>query len=406
MRLKAPPVFGEAAISTRGWSEGDRSQETHFAECVDVETAQNYIGEWTRLASTALERNVFFEPSFVLSATLHVSGAAAPSFLLVWESGATELRERLIGVWPLVLPSTVFSSVVKTWRHDFACPGAPLLDETQATLGLELMFKWLTDHYPYVHTLYGPLLSKAGPIFYLLQDYARAHRLSAIILEQYDRAALDATILGFSAHEFVSSKKRKELRRQFRRLSETGSVSFGMTQEGKALHDQTEAFMALEAKGWKGRQGGAFLNDSRRATFLRAMTRTMEREGKCRIYWLAVDGRMIAGNIVLLAGGDTAYFWKTAYDEEFAFASPGLLLTMDMTDRLLREPRILTADSCAIPRHPMIDHVWRGRLCIADMMMSLREDRTRAFNGALQRERFRRRLRDMVKSALAYFRSA
>jgi hypothetical protein len=215
---------------------------------------------------------------------------------------------------------------------------------------------------------------------------------------------LNATIVGVGARDFISPKKKKELLRQFRRLREMGSVTFGVTQDGADLRDQIEAFMTLEAKGWKGRKGGAFLNDPGLATFLRAMTRTMAREGKCRLYWLAIDGRMVAANIVLLSG-DTAYFWKTAYDEDFGSSSPGVLLTMDMTDRLLREPRIVTADSCAIPDHPMIDHIWRGRLRMADVMMSLREDRIKAFNGALQREQFRRRMRDKAKSALAHFRT-
>jgi len=48
--------------------------------------------------------------------------------------------------------------------------------------------------------------------------------------------------------------------------------------------------MALEAKGWKGRQNDAFLNDPALATFLRAMTRMMGLEGKCRLYWMALDG--------------------------------------------------------------------------------------------------------------------
>ena len=184
-----------------------------------------------------------------------------------------------------------------------------------------------------------------------------------------------------------------------------GSVAFAMAHDGPALRDRVEDFMVLEAKGWKGQRGSAFLNDPGLATFLRAMTRTMDREGKCRLDSLSVDGRMIAASIVLL-GGERAYFWKTAYDEDYAFASPGVLLTMDMTDRLLREPLVLGADSCAIPDHPMIDHIWRGRLRIADVMTSLRSDRLNAFNSALQREQFRRKLREKAKSALAHFRSA
>ena len=244
----------------------------------------------------------------------------------------------------------------------------------------------------------------AGPAFGLLREQAQNHGLSFSVLSQFDRAALKTNVVGLSAGDLVSSKKKKELQRQFRRLRDLGAVTFGVAREGADLREHIEAFMVLEAKGWKGRQGGAFLNDPRLATFLRAMTRGMGHEGKCRLYWLALDGLMIAANIVLLSH-ETAYFWKTAYDEDFSFASPGVLLTLDMTERLMREPRVVSADSCAVSDHPMIDHIWRGRLRMADVMVSLRADGAKAFNGALQREQFRRRLRDKAKSALERFRS-
>ncbi len=388
-----------------GHNDEARSQASHFIECVNIEEAQNYTVEWADLASRALESNVFLEPWFALAAAKHVSGVAQPKFILVWESGAVEARRRLLALWPLVFPRTVFGATVKAWVHEFSCCGAPLLDGNQPSQGLELMFRWLKYRHPHIHALVAPQMRAAGPAYGALREHAQNSGLSFRVLSQCDRAALKAGVVGLNASDFVSPKKKKELQRQFRRLRDLGSVTFGVTREGADLRDQIEAFMVLEAKGWKGRKGDAFLNDPGLTTFLRAMTRGMGHERKCRLYWLALDGRMIAGNIVLL-GGETAYFWKTAYDEDFRSFSPGVLLSMDMTDRLLREPRIITADSCAIPDHPMIDHIWRGRLQIADVMVSLRGDGANAFNGALLREKFRRRLRAKAKSALAHFRSA
>lgn len=87
--------------------------------------------EWTDLASRALEPNVFLEPSFALLAARHLPVAQQPEFLLVWESGAIEARGRLMGLWPLLLPRTVFGSNAKAWVHEFCCSGAPLLDGGQ-----------------------------------------------------------------------------------------------------------------------------------------------------------------------------------------------------------------------------------------------------------------------------------
>ena len=132
------------------------------------------------------------------------------------------------------------------------------------------------------------------------------------------------------------------------------------------------------------------------------MLKGLGEKKKCQIYWMAVGEKVVATN-VLLFDEASAYFWKTAYDEDFAFASPGVLLTLSMTDALLREPRLLSVDSCAISAHPMIDHIWRDRTAMADVMLSLRADKRSAFEGAARRERWRRYLREKAKSAWGRF---
>jgi hypothetical protein len=45
-------------------------------------------------------------------------------------------------------------------------------------------------------------------------------------------------------------------------------------------------------------------------------------------------------------------------------------LTLDVTEQLLARPDVLRADSCATADHPMIDHLWRERLALADLMIA------------------------------------
>jgi hypothetical protein len=45
---------------------------------------------------------------------------------------------------------------------------------------------------------------------------------------------------------------------------------------------------------------------------------------------------------------------------------------MELTDALLADDAVAFADSCATPDHPMIDHLWRERIAVADMMIALR----------------------------------
>jgi CelD/BcsL family acetyltransferase involved in cellulose biosynthesis len=376
----------------------------HFLECLGVEEAQNYTSEWADLSARALEPNIFFEFGFALNAARHIPASGKPEFLFCWEGGDTEARGRLLGVWPLLM-AKAFSSLARSWSHDYGCSCAPLLDRACAPFVLERMMSWLREHHRNLNVVETPLLLKANPSYAAMREHARVAGLPFNLVDQHDRAGLDATLVAVGARDFVSPKKRKELQRQYRRLRELGAVAFHVTRNADDLREQVEAFMLLEARGWKGRKGTAFLNDPGLATFLRAMSRTLGREGKCRVFWLSLDARMIAANIVLQDASGGAFFWKTAYDEDFGFLSPGVLLTMDMTDRLLNDKGVVTVDSCAIANHPMIDHLWRGRLRVADVMLAVAPDRPLAFSGLLHREKFRRSLRERTKSALAQIRA-
>jgi hypothetical protein len=42
---------------------------------------------------------------------------------------------------------------------------------------------------------------------------------------------------------------------------------------------------------------------------------------------------------------------------------------LEATKALLAEPGLTRVDSCAAPDHPMIDHIWRERLPLADRLV-------------------------------------
>jgi hypothetical protein len=73
---------------------------------------------------------------------------------------------------------------------------------------------------------------------------------------------------------------------------------------------------------------------------------------------------------VILRSGPTAWSWKIAHDETFAQYSPGVQVLLDATDRLLADEGIHRVDSCATANHPMVDHIWRERLSLADCLFA------------------------------------
>src|SRR5262249_38357492 len=110
--------------------------------------------------------------------------------------------------------------------------------------------------------------------------------------------------------DHIAGKKLKELRRQRRRLEESGALTH-RTASGPAAAGALTDFMALEAAGWKGRAGGAARAQATTETFMREAVTALAARGDARIDRLVHDGQPIAAAITLRSGG-TAWFWKIA----------------------------------------------------------------------------------------------
>jgi hypothetical protein len=205
---------------------------------------------------------------------------------------------------------------------------------------------------------------------------------------------------------FLSRKKTKEMARLRRRLGEKGEVVYRQAREPAAVRLATEAFLTLEHEGWKGKRKTALLASPARASFVREMTRSMAEAGKCRIDTLEVEDNPIAIGIILQMGS-RAYFWKTVYDETFAAFSPGVLLTLELTRAQLSDPNIAMSDSCAIPDHPMIDRLWRDRMSLVDVVVTISESNARlqevVFAAILRGDAGYRAVRAVIKSMLYKF---
>jgi hypothetical protein len=101
---------------------------------------------------------------------------------------------------------------------------------------------------------------------------------------------------------------------------------------------------------------------------MRSAVTALAQQGKARVAGLYVDGQPTSAIVTLRSGG-TAWCWKIAYDESRARFSPGVQVLLDVTQTLLDDRTVTCADSCATAGHPMIDHVWRERLVLADRLI-------------------------------------
>jgi CelD/BcsL family acetyltransferase involved in cellulose biosynthesis len=271
-----------------------------------------------------------------------------------------------MGLWAVVLPRAAFGSqVASLWCHKQSALGLPLLDAERAADIIAAVFMWLAEAYPRLRVLVFPKLVRSGPTFARLLAHALDTGMEWRLLDQYGRAVLLANGAGVT----LSKERRSSLQRRRRQLEKFGPVGISSARHPAEIRDATEAFLALEESGWKGRRRTALLCDSSRAAFARTMTRRLAREGKCRIEALTIGERPVAMGIVLKSR-DRAFFWKIAYDEAFARSSPGVQLSLDLTHDLLSDATLTQTDSCATADHPMIDHLWRERLTLTDLLIA------------------------------------
>ncbi|MCC6779976.1 MAG: GNAT family N-acetyltransferase [Hyphomicrobiales bacterium] len=335
-----------------------------------------FVPQWRELAGRALAPNVFYEPAFALAAAPALGGDAGA--LLVWSRADAG---RLIGLFPTYIDRRRYGiapSILVGWTHPYAPLGAPLVD---GAWGEAAFGAWLD------HIAATPELPSCVLLPYFPLDGALARALDAALARRGGRAldlAHHARALLAPAEDrgdylthAVGSKKRKELRRQHNRLAELGVLTTTIARDPCTIARALEDFLMLEAAGWKGRSGTAARGNTAIATFMANAVIALAAEGKAEIAVLRIDAQPIAGLVTLKSAHD-AWCWKIAYDESYGRSSPGVQLMIETTQRFVADPDIESVDSCATADHPMIDHIWRERLVLADRLLCAgAEDRLR-----------------------------
>jgi CelD/BcsL family acetyltransferase involved in cellulose biosynthesis len=292
-----------------------------FVELVAFDAAPMYEAAWRDLSARAAEPNVFAEPEFVVPALACFGRAQRLQVMLVWSDAG---RRKLNGVLVLRLPAFGLGAA-RIWQSNQAGLPAMLLDRQAIAPALGAALEWLARERPRIVGLFAPTLEAGGATALALSALAARQNFATRVLRLRQRAALAAAKSPAAGIDATLGKKRaKEWARQRRRLAEGGAVTFSMTSDANAIED----FLALEAKGWKGARGTALKANPALATFTRTMLRGFAAERRLTIGRLERGGAAIAIGLVLQAGG-RAFYWKTAYDEEFATYSPGLQLTLD-----------------------------------------------------------------------------
>jgi CelD/BcsL family acetyltransferase involved in cellulose biosynthesis len=375
------------------------------AEIVDAESFAALAGPWRDLVAAAAEPNVFMEPAVLLAAERAALGTPI-KVLLAWRPGP--VGRQLAGAWAFAMTSGALARLQApaTPLGSLASPviRADCVDEV-----LESWFNALADGVlPKILAL--KAMPDEGPIRDALDRIVARRRSDRVVEERRKRAVLRSSLDAPAYLEgSVSGSRRRKLRQLRSRLARRGEISYQRHTDPEAVATATKAFLALEARGWKGRRGTALNSDGRLATFTREVMTGLAADGLASVTSLTLDGRPVSMGMVLRSGR-TACTWKIAYDEEAAAFSPGYLLALEDTAAFLADETLEAVDSCASAEFGIMAEVWRERRAVADVYLDVRPGPSLRFRAAMLvvaaselLPRIRRRLRARAQLRRFYY---
>ena len=327
--------------------------------------------EWHDLGRRALEPNVFYEPGFAL--------AAAPVFgrdvgaILVWSG--TRPR-KLLGFFPARVSERRYGlklPILVGWTNPFAPLGTPLVEREAAQPVIAAWLAHLAADPSLPGVLLLPLIAEDGPFAAALGAILRRAQMPCADVARHRRPLLCPPHKDRAQYieRALSAHRHRELRRTWRRLADLGALLVSTATEPAGVAAAMADFFALEAGGWKGKAGTAAADNEDVQRFIKTALRALGASGQVAIDRLLLDGRAIAATITFFSG-DTAWYWKTAYDEKLARYAPGMLLTAVLTEQLADDAGIARTDSTAAPDNTMLDHIWGEQLTLCDRLIAVR----------------------------------
>lgn len=334
-----------------------------WAEC----EAPEFRRGWDALALGASEPNPFHESWYLLPA-LRALDPAGSVKLLRFEIGGM-----LAGLLPLRHEPRYYRWPVpqlSSWIHSNCFLGQPLVARGHEQAFWAALLGWADRNAGrglFLHLAQMPL---QGRLYESFQAVLAEQGREAALVYREDRAMLAAPLSPEAYFEAsLSGKKRKELRRQYTRLSELGTLRFERRLDGSALAPWIDHFLALEHSGWKGAQGSALASHHTTITLFRdALHGAAARERLERLtLWLDDQPIAMLASFIAAPG---AFSYKTAFDERYARYSPGVLLQRENL-QVLANPDIAWVDSCAEANHPMIEHIWRERRAVGRLSIAI-----------------------------------
>ncbi len=300
----------------------------------DFEALKPHITAWDRLAWHAPQQIPTLLPAWANASFRRGLGPNER-----WICCFAYAGERLVGVLPVI--STPHPLLGERWpllrtsnRHSPS--GDVLLAPNHAAEALQALLAEVERQVPNHVSLELKAVRHNSPIWSALNNGTEGY-----IVHRGAAAALSFLDVTGSVDAYMSSlgKMRRNVRIGRKRLESQGTISVEMRKGRDARADFLPEFLALEASGWKGRNGTAMLNDPQSAAFHAALVENLAAQELLEWHLIRVEGQLVAAGIGVRCGR-SLMLPKYAFNEDFAECMPGSLLTEEILRNVFSRPEI------------------------------------------------------------------
>ncbi|CAN0562777.1 unnamed protein product, partial [Laminaria digitata] len=225
---------------------------------------------WTDLAPFA--RNAFMNPAALKAAADTM--LATIYIFVAWETAVEPAR--LVGLWALQAKSLMLWPVLEALPFNYAFLSTPVLhpdhadDIVPAFLAMIAADKRLPD------VVVARDLDMSGREHSTLDAVLGAHPMTIVRETQRPIATRENGVKR-------SGSSRKKLRQTWNKLAGEGELAIENVRDPAQIGAAFEAFLTLEAAGWKGKGGTALLNNSKDTAFARRLVADLAAQAQASV---------------------------------------------------------------------------------------------------------------------------
>jgi len=367
-----------------GLPEHVKKPAYHARWISDTSELESLYEAWDDLSGNSLRTNLFFDHRFLIPLLIHIVPEKVDVLIIESEDPSADGNLTLNAIVPFVRKRVMGMTweIASILRSDYLPDCTPLIRKPFAAETFDFLFQHLSDQR--IAFLNLNTITADSEFEGVLDAAITRAGFARFQQDRFERAGLspEASFDVYQANHF-SKNLRKQLRRCERQLSENdGELTFTTSDESSDFTQWTEDFLKLEASGWKGCGGTAMnCNASSREFFCEMIRRQSSGEPKVVFSALRLGDEPIAMLCDIYAD-DYAVAYKTAFNEEFAKQSPGLLLEV-FNVAAVHQKNVRSVDSCTVPGVSAVSRIWNDTIQMQSTVIGLGGLPTRWIIGAL-----------------------